>query len=90
MELSLDGCFEYFANVEIRVFCCYFYVMLAGNSEIGAHAKSNLFHLICLRHVIRSRGVTNWIFSPKRPIIIQACAACSELPSNIHMSHGIV
>ena len=62
MELSLDGCFEYFANVEIRVFCCYFYVMLAGNSEIGAHAKSNLFHLICLSHVIRSRAVTIQVF----------------------------
>ena len=33
------------------------------NIEIGAYARSNICYLICLRHLIRSRAVTNWIFS---------------------------
>ena len=33
--------------------------ILDGNSEIGAHARSNLCYLICVRHLNRSRGVTN-------------------------------
>ena len=32
---------------------------LDGNSEIGAHVRSNVCYLICLRHVIRSKAVTN-------------------------------
>ena len=30
-----------------------------GNSEIGAHERSNFCYLIRLRHLIRSRSVTN-------------------------------
>ena len=30
-----------------------------GNSEIGAHVRSILCYLICSRHLIRSRAVTN-------------------------------
>ena len=33
-----------------------------GNSEIGVHIWRNLGYLICLRHLIRSRAVTNLIF----------------------------
>ena len=33
-----------------------------GNSETGAHLKSNLCYLICLRHLIKLRLVTNRIF----------------------------
>ena len=32
-------------------------LILDGNSEIGAHVKSNLCYLICLRRFIRSRAV---------------------------------
>ena len=59
----------------------YFY--LDGNSEIGAHVRSNLCYLTCFRHLISSRAVTNRFFSPKRPLYLYACAKRSELPSNI-------
>ena len=40
--------------------------------------------MICLKHLIRSRAVTNlFFFSPQGPIFLDACATCSELPSNI-------
>ena len=53
-----------------------------GISVIGAQVRSNPFYLICLRHLIRSRAVTNRISSPKRPIFLHTCATCSESPSN--------
>ena len=34
---------------------------IVGNSEMGAHVRSNLCYLICLRILTRSRGVTNRI-----------------------------
>ena len=37
-------------------------LILGGNSEIGAQLRSNLCYLICLRHLIRSREVTDLIF----------------------------
>ena len=37
-------------------------LMLFGHSEIGAQVRSNLFYLICLRHLIRSIVVTNQLF----------------------------
>ena len=36
-------------------------LILDGNSEIGAHVRSNLCYLICLRHLIRPRAV-GWYF----------------------------
>ena len=58
--------------------------ILEGDSEIGAHVRSKLGFRICLRHLIRSRLVTNRIFfSAKRPIFLHACATCSELPSKV-------
>ena len=33
-----------------------------GNSEIGAHKRSNLCYLICFKYLIRSRAGTNRIF----------------------------
>ena len=39
-------------------------LILDGNSEIGAHVRSNLCYLSCLKHLIRSRIDTNRIFSP--------------------------
>ena len=59
-------------------------LILDGNAEIVVHARSNLCYLICLRHLIRSKAGTNWIFSssPNRPIFLHACATCSSLLSN--------
>ena len=54
--------------------------ILNGNSDIGAH----VCYLICFRHLIWSRAVTNWIFfSLKRHILLHACATSSELLSYI-------
>ena len=49
-------------------------LILYGNLVIILeHARSNLCYLICLRHLITS----------KIPILLHACAAFPELPSNI-------
>ena len=37
-------------------------IILDGNSEIGAHVRSNFCYLTPLRHLIRSIAVTNLIF----------------------------
>ena len=66
-------------------------VILDGYSEIGAHVCtvqcSDLGHLICLRHLIRSRAVTILIFSAKT-IFIHTCTTCFELPSYIRTMVG--
>ena len=48
-------------------------LILEGNSEIGAHACSYMVHLICLRHLFRSRVVKNPIifFFRKYLILLQ-------------------
>ena len=53
-----------------------------GDSEIdGANVGGNLYYSICLRHLIRSRAVTNRIFFyPKRTILMHVCGKSSELP----------
>ena len=58
-------------------------LILDGNSEIGAYVRVNICYLICLLQLLRASTVTNRIFSPKRPIILYACATCYELPSDI-------
>ena len=58
-------------------------IILDGASEIVAHVRSNLFYLICYRHLMRSKSVTYQIFFlPKIPIFLHVCAIFSELPSN--------
>ena len=57
-------------------------LLLDGNSENGAHVRSNLSCLTCLRHLIRSRALSNQIFSSEKTLLLHACATCSELPSN--------
>ena len=42
--------------------------ILDGYTEKGSHVWSNLGSLICLKHLFRSRAVTNQIFSQKRHI----------------------
>ena len=37
-------------------------LILDGSSDIGAQVRRNLCHLICLKHLIRSKAVTNLIF----------------------------
>ena len=72
-------------------------LILDGNSEIDAHARSNLSYLICSRPLIRL-AVTNRIFPRKRPIFPYTCATCSELPYDkrtmarpvIGMNFGII
>ena len=57
----------------------YMVLILDGNTEIGAHVRTNLFKAFDL---IKSSHKSD-IFSPKRHIFLYACAICSELPSNI-------
>ena len=58
-------------------------LILDGNSEIGAQVKSNFCYLIFLRHLVGSRVATNSIVFSKKAFFLHACAACSELPSNV-------
>ena len=58
-----------------------------GSSEIDAHIRSNLCYLIWLRHLMRSRAVTNrFFFSPRIPFFLQMCATCSKIPSTMNTS----
>ena len=56
-------------------------LILDGNSEMDADVRSNFCYLICLRHLIGLRAVTNQIFFTFH----HACATCSELGSNIYI-----
>ena len=62
-------------------------MVLHGNSEIGAHVKSSLCYLICLRHLTSLGVVKNRIFF-LRPNFLHACATYFELPSNISTMEG--
>ena len=58
-------------------------LILDRNTDMGAYVRISLCYLICVRHFITSRAVTNQILvSKERPIFLHACAKCSELPSN--------
>ena len=54
-----------------------------GNSEKGAHVWSDLGSLICLRHLFRSRAVTDMTSFHIRLIFHHTCTIFPELPSNI-------
>ena len=57
-------------------------LLLDGNSEIGAHVRSNLFYLIWLKTFDQlENSHKSDIFSLERPIFL--CATWSELPPNI-------
>ena len=65
--------------------------ILHGSSEIGAQVRSSFCYLICSRHLIRPRAVINpYFFSSNRSIFLQACATCSEIPSEISTMATIV
>ena len=68
-------CFELQKIIRVMV------LILDGTTEIGAHKTGNLCHMICLRHLIRWRVVTNRIFCSD--FFLHTCATCSELSSNI-------
>ena len=44
-------------------------LILDSISEIGAHGLSGLGYLICLRHLVRTRSVTNLIFISEKTYI---------------------
>ena len=48
----------------------------------GAHAWSDVGVLICLRHLFRSRAVTNWIFF-RINLFSSTCSTSSWKPSNM-------
>ena len=55
-------------------------LLLDGNSEIGAHLRSDIVNSM---HLIRSRAVANLKFIPEKPFFLHTCAICFELPSDI-------
>ena len=57
-------------------------LILDGISEIDAHVRNILGYLICIRHLIRARVITNWMFLSDF-FFVHACATCSESPSYI-------
>ena len=81
--------FDIFFHLILFLECCLLQctmvLRLDGNSELDAHVRSKFWYLICLRHSIRTKAVTNRIFFSlqKRHIIFHVCATCLELPSNI-------
>ena len=56
---------------------------LDGSSDSFAHMWSELDKLLCLGHLFASISVSHMKLIKKRPVFLQACAMCSELPSNI-------
>ena len=71
-----------FKNVLIHgTFHGTYVLILDGNSEIGAHVRSNLCHLIWIRHLISSGVVLKgYFFYPKILFFFHAYATCYELP----------
>ena len=45
----------------------------------NVHVRCNLCYLSCLKHLIRTKAVTNRFIFQKRPFFFHACATSSEL-----------
>ena len=59
-------------------------LILYGNSDIGAHVRSKVCCWICLRHMVRSKAVTNLIFLPaKKTIFLHTYTTYSKSPSTM-------
>ena len=58
-------------------------ILEGGDSEKGAHVRSNLCDLICLKHLTRLIAVANRISLSENTYFLHACATCSELPTNL-------
>ena len=54
------------------------------HSEIGAQVSRNVCFVTCVRHLIRSRAVTNPGFYPIKPVFLHACAPIFELPMALY------
>ena len=65
-----------------QVPCPWYLYQMLTQKQVRTYRR-NLCYLISLKHLMRSRTVTNRIYSPKRPLFLLACAKFSELPSNI-------
>ena len=65
------------SNFVTMVWICLWIKYIYGSLEIDEYVRSQLYYLICLRHLIRSIAVTNRIFCS--PIFLQTCATSSEL-----------
>ena len=57
---------RYFNSVKTMVF------IIDSFLEIGKNVTSNLYYLICLRHLIRLKAVTDRTFFLRRPIFLHA------------------
>ena len=53
-------------------------LILDGNSELGARVRSNLCYLICFRHLLGSRAVTNRNVFSKKIIFFHPCETSSD------------
>ena len=53
-------------------------LILGGNSEIGAHAQSDIGQLICLRYLFRPTAVSNLKLFPQKKIFLSPCTTCFE------------
>ena len=49
---------------------------------MGAHVRSNLSYMTCVRLLISSRAGTIRIFISEKTYFLHACETCYELPSN--------
>ena len=58
-------------------------LLLDGNLEIDAHVRNNFSYQICLRHLIRSRAVTNKIFCLRKKAYVPLSLRYM-LPTNIN------
>ena len=74
-----------YVNLLICISITSMVLVLDGISQKGAHVRSNLCYLTCLRLLIKREPAQIGYFSPKRPFFDHACATCTELPSNVTM-----
>ena len=59
-------CTKYFMKKKLDI-NNFMVLILDGNSERGAHIRSNICFFICLKHLIRSIAVANrFFFNPKK------------------------
>ena len=63
-------------------------LVLEGNTEIGAHIRSNLCFLMFKAFDVIKGSDKSYFFTMKA-LSLHACATCSELPSNISIMKWI-
>ena len=83
-SICLDCCAEVSYDFKsLKIWVKPMVLILDGNLELGAHVRSDLRLLICLRRLMRSWAIKNWTsFLRKAPFsFVHACVPCFELPS---------